>query len=237
MTPDSRTAWQRARRWLLLILLAGVIVVIWLSGLHHYLSFDQLQASKDALLDFKNAHPAASVLAFIALYALNVLLSLPVATLMTLLGGFLFGKWLGTLYVVIAATMGAAFIFLITRTSLGTALREKAGSTYKKIAHHMNDNAVSYMLFMRLVPLFPFFIVNIVPALFNVNLRTYILTTFFGIIPGTFVYVNLGEALGTIDTPEDLISPPVLIAFGLLGMIALIPALYKIWKTRYAPKS
>ena len=151
---------------------------------------------------------------------------------MTLAGGFLFGKWLGTLYVVSAATIGASIIFLIAKTSLGETLREKAGRLYQRIEGNMKENAVGYLLFMRLVPLFPFFLVNIVPALFNVPLRVFVLTTFFGIIPGSFVFVNLGEQLGDINNLKDLVSTQTLLAFGLLGVFSLIPTLYKQWKAQ-----
>jgi uncharacterized membrane protein YdjX (TVP38/TMEM64 family) len=97
----------------------------------------------------------------------------------------------------------------------------------------MNDNAVNYLLFMRLVPLFPFVLVNIVPALFNIPLRVFIITTFIGIIPGTAAYVYFGQQLGDIDRPADLLSAEMLVAFGILGTFALIPTLYKQWKARY----
>jgi uncharacterized membrane protein YdjX (TVP38/TMEM64 family) len=144
-----------------------------------------------------------------------------------LLAGFLFDRWLGTAIVVISATAGATILFLIARSAFGSALRERAGALYKKISKNMTENAISYMLFMRLVPIFPFFLVNIVPALFNVRFLPYMLTTFFGIIPGTFIYVNLGRELGTIESLGDLVSPSTLIAFTLLGIFALIPMLYK----------
>jgi uncharacterized membrane protein YdjX (TVP38/TMEM64 family) len=131
-----------------------------------------------------------------------------------------------------AATIGASIIFMVAKTSLGETLREKAGGLYKRIEGNMQDNAVGYLLFMRLVPLFPFFLVNIVPALFNVPLRVFVITTFIGILPGSFVYVNVGEQLGDIETLNDLVSRKTLLAFALLGVFALIPTLYKQWKGR-----
>lgn len=155
-----------------------------------------------------------------------------IATLLTLLGGFLFGLVQGTLLVVTGATIGASIIFLVAKTSLGSTLREKAGPFYEKIEANMKDNAVGYLLFMRLVPLFPFVAVNVVPALFNVSLRVFILTTFFGIIPGSGVYVYFGQQLGNIESLGDLVSPQVLLAFALLGVFALIPTLYTQFKNR-----
>ena len=215
------------RRWAPLAFLVLLIAGTYATGLHHYVSLERLQIQKLLFLDYANSTPVFSALIFVSSYTGAVALSLPVATLLTLLGGFLFGTWLGTLYVVTGATAGATIVFLIARSALGTTLREKAGGIYIKIESHMQENAVGYMLFMRLVPLFPFFLVNIVPALFNVKPRTYVLTTFFGIIPGTFVYVNLGTALGEIDTLNDLVSGKTLMAFTLLGLFALVPAVYK----------
>lgn len=220
------------KRWLPLIIIAILMAVAFSTGLHEKLSLETLQMHKGALLMQVVAHPILSALIFMGIYTLAVALSLPIATILTLAGGFFFGKWIGTLYVVSAATLGAAIIFTIAKTSLGEALREKTGTLYKRIEGNMKENSAGYLLFMRLVPLFPFFLVNIVPALFNVRLRVFALTTFFGIIPGSFVFVNVGEKLGEIENLKDLISGETLLAFGLLGLFALIPTLYKQFKTR-----
>ncbi|MCC6597784.1 MAG: TVP38/TMEM64 family protein [Alphaproteobacteria bacterium] len=218
------------KRWVPLIVLVMLMAVAFASGLHEKISLQVLQENKGAMLDVVASRPIVTALAFMAVYIVFVALSLPAATLLTLTGGFLFGPWLGTFYVVTAATIGATIIFFITKTSLGTTLREKAGGLYKRIEGNMNDNAAGYLLFMRLVPVFPFFLVNIVPALFNVKSRTYILTTFFGIIPGSFVYVNLGGQLAIIENLSDFVSVQTLLAFALLGVFALIPTLYKQFK-------
>lgn len=220
------------KRFLPLILIVLLIGAAWASGLMDMIDLEAVKAQRGQLLDTVAAHPVLSAAAFAVLYAAAVALSLPIATVLTLLGGFLFGRWLGTLLIVIGATAGAAVIFLVARSALGDALREKAGPLYNKIAANMEKNAVGYMLFMRLVPLFPFFAVNIVPALFNVRLLPYVLTTFFGIIPGTLVYANVGRELGTIESLSDLASPTTLTAFTLLGLFALIPTIYKQIKGR-----
>lgn len=220
------------KRFLPLILIVLLIGTAWASGLMDMVNLEAVKAQREQLLEMVAAHPVLSVAGFIALYAAAVALSLPIATVLTLLGGFLFGRWLGTAAIVVGATAGATILFLIARSALGNMLREKAGPLYNKIATNMEKNATSYMLFMRFMPLFPFFLVNIVPALFNVRLLPYVLTTFFGIIPGTFVYANVGRELGTIDSLSDLASPQTLIAFTLLGLFALIPTLYKQFKGR-----
>ena len=223
---------KKIKRWVPLIVLALLIVGAYAAGPYHHLSLERLQMQKSLFLDYVNIKPALSAIIFVFSYAAAVTLSLPVAILLTLLGGFLFGPWLGTSYVVMGATTGATVIFLIARSALGAVLREKAGGLYKKVEADMQENAVGYMLFMRLVPLFPFFLVNIVPALFNVKLRTYIWTTFLGIIPGTFVYVNLGTALGDMESLKDLVSGKTLLSFSLLGFMALVPAFHKKFRKK-----
>ena len=218
--------------WLPLVIIIGMIASAWASGLMELVSLDAIKQQRGELLSLVEAHPVLSVLAFVAIYAGAVALSLPVATVLTLLGGFLFGSLLGTVAIVTGATLGATILFLIARSALGETLRDKCGSLYDKVAANMEENAISYMLFMRLVPLFPFFLVNIVPALFNVRLIPYVLTTMIGIIPGTFVYANVGRELGTIDSLGDLASPQTLMAFTLLGLFALIPMIYKKIKGR-----
>lgn len=227
---------KSALRFIPLIILVGCIAVAYVFGLHEYLSLESIQAQKDEFQDRIDGHPVLSPLFFVAIYAACVALSLPIATLLTLLGGFLFGLVQGTVLVVTGATIGATIIFLIAKTSLGTTLREKAGPFYEKIETNMKENAVGYLLFMRLVPLFPFVAVNVVPALFNVSLRVFALTTFFGIIPGSGVYVYFGQQLGSIESLGDLASPKVLLAFALLGVFALIPTLYTQLKNRKEKK-
>lgn len=223
-------------RFVPLAVLVGAIAAAYKFGLHEYLSLESIKAQKEQFQGLIDANPILAPFAFVGLYASAVALSLPIATLLTLLGGFLFGLVQGTLLVVTGATIGATIIFIIAKTSLGSTLREKAGSFYDKIEANMKENAVGYLLFMRLVPIFPFVAVNVVPALFNVPLRIFVLTTFFGIIPGTAVFVYFGQQLGSIESLSDLASPQVLSAFALLGVFALIPTLYTQFKKHKSQK-
>lgn len=223
---------KKIRRFLPLAILLALIAFAYALDLQSHLSLEQIKTHKESFKGFITTHPALSPFIFMASYTLCVALSLPIATLLTLLGGFLFGLWFGTLYVVTGATIGAAIVFLIAKTSLGETLREKAGPFYNKIEKNMKDNAAGYLLFMRLVPLFPFVAVNVVPALFNIPLRTFVLTTFFGIIPGSAVYVYFGQQLGNINALSDLASPKALFAFVLLGVFSLIPVFLKHYKDR-----
>ena len=193
----------------------------------------RLNYFKEYAFIYQQSHPVQAALLFSALYTLSTALSLPIAVVLTLLGGFLFGKIWGTALVVISATAGATCLFLVARTSLGTFLKKKAGKWYLAIGQNIQDNAFSYLLFLRLVPLCPFFVVNILPALFQVPLRTFLITTFVGIIPGSFVYVNLGEELSHITRLNDLVSPNIIGALALLGMFALIPSFVKMIKSKF----
>lgn len=223
------------RGWIILGLLAAAILAAHLSGLSDWLDLDAVKARRMELLTVVEGHPVPAALGFVALYALVVSLSLPVAVLATLLGGFLFGPLLGTVLAVAGATAGASVVFLIARSAVGDGLRRRAGPLYERVAAGMRANALEYLLFLRLVPLFPFFLVNIVPALFEVRLRTFVVATAIGIVPGTFVYANLGRELGTISSLSDLVSPMVLLAFLLLGLVALVPVGYRRWRRGRTP--
>ena len=218
------------KKYLPLLIIILLVIMAWSFGFHDYISLQTIKSQRSDLLTLVDDRPVISAVSFVCVYIIAVALSLPVATLLTLLGGFLFGRWIGTLLIVFSATTGATILFLAARSAIGSTLREKAGPLYKKIQANMEQNAIGYLFFMRLVPVFPFFLVNIVPALFNIRLTPYILTTFFGIMPGSFVYANLGRELGTIDSLSDLASTQTLIAFSLLGLFALIPTLIKQFK-------
>ena len=223
---------QLLKRWLPVSVTALLVAVAWLSGVLDVFNLELIKAHRQQLHEAVLAHPILCTAAFVLAYATAVALSLPVASALTLVGGFLFGRWLGAAAVVIGATAGSTAVFLIARSAVGSTLRERAGPLYRKVAANMEHNAVGYMLFMRLVPVFPFFLANIVPALFNVRLLPFALTTFFGIIPGTLVYVNAGQALASVNSPADLASPGMVIAFTFLGVFALIPTLFAHIKGR-----
>jgi len=139
--------------------------------------------------------------------------------------------------VVAAATVGATIVFLAARYIFADAARKRLGALGEKINAGFTENAFNYMLFLRLVPAFPFFLVNLAPAFTSIPLRTFVLATFIGIIPGTFVFVNLGETLGRIDSLQGLVSWETLIAFALLGVIALVPIVIKKMRSKRAPNS
>lgn len=222
------------KKWLPAGLIAIAMAAVWISGAHDYFSLETFQSSKSILHDYARDRPLAAMLAFCAVYIAVTALSIPAATIVTLVGGFLFGVIKGTALVTISATIGSSVIFLIAKSSFGEALRKKAERLYKRVADDINDNAFFYILFLRLVPVFPFFAVNILPALFAVPLRTYAAATFLGVIPGTIVYVNLGRQLGEVRTLADLASADSLAALGLLAALLLITILVRRYRKKEA---
>ena len=170
---------------------------------------------------------------FSGLYVLQTTFSLPGGALLTLTGGFLFGSFLGTLIVLVPATLGATLAFLVARYLLRDWVERKFGDRLDAFQRGFAKNAFSYLLTLRLIPLFPFFLVNLVSGLTRIRLGTYMAATALGIIPGTFVFANAGRQLGSINSLNDVASPSVLGAFGLLALFALVPVLYR--KVRAKP--
>jgi uncharacterized membrane protein YdjX (TVP38/TMEM64 family) len=199
-----------------------------------FLSLESLKANRDHLLVFTEDNYTAAVGLFILLYIAVTGLSLPGATILTLAGGFLFGSVSATLYVNIGATTGATLAFLAARYLLRDWVEQKFGKWLEPLQLGFAKNAFSYLLTLRLIPLFPFFVVNLVSGLTRVSVGMYVAATALGIIPGSFVYAYAGRQLGTINSLKEIASPQVLGAFVLLGAFALAPILYKKLSARSA---
>lgn len=225
---------SRALKVALAVLFVGVIVAFFALGGPKYLTLDALKANRDALLAFTQQHYLAAVAIAFLIYVAAVAFSLPGALILSLATGFVFGRWVGTLVVVVAATIGAVIVFLVARYVFADAARKRMGALGEKINAGFTENAFSYMLFLRLVPVFPFFLVNLAPAFTSVPLSTFALATLIGIIPGSFVFVNLGQTLGRIDSLSGLVSVETLVAFALLGVIALVPVAIRKFRDRKA---
>ena len=209
------------------LLLAAAIGAFFYFDLGRYLSLDSLKANRDSLLAFTEQHYAASVAIFVGSYCLLVSASLPGAVFFTLAGGFLFGSGLGTVYVNLGATSGATLAFLAARYLLRDWVESKFGSKLAPLQQGFANNAFSYLMTLRLIPLFPFFVVNMAAGLTRVSLATYVAATAIGIIPGSFVFAYAGRQLGTINSLKEIASPNVLMAFTLLGLLALVPIVYQ----------
>ena len=208
-------------------LLALGIGAFFYFDLGRFLSLDALKANRDQLLAFTEANFGTAAALFVVAYAAVVGLSLPGAAIMTLAGGFLFGSLLGTALVNLGATTGATLAFLAARYLLKDWVEHKFGAKLASFQEGFANNAFSYLMTLRLIPLFPFFLVNMVSGLTRVNVGTYVGATALGIIPGSFVYAYAGRQLGTINSLKEIASPNVLLAFCLLGALALVPIIYK----------
>ena len=217
--------------------LALVIVAFFAFGGERYLSLDVVKANRDALLAFTNAHYVAALAIAFVVYVAATAFSVPGGLVLSLTRGFLFGRWVGTVLVVIAATSGATLVFIAARYLFADAARRRMGTLGAKINAGFTENALSYLLFLRLVPLFPFFLVNLAPAFTSIGLRTFIVGTLVGIVPGSFVFVNLGQTLGRIDSLSGLLSTETIAAFVLLGVLALVPVLVKKMRSARAEKA
>lgn len=230
-----------ARMIPLAIIVLGIVSFFALGG-HKYLSFDTLAEHRGTLLDWYAANALLAALGFWALYALAVAFSLPGAVWLTLIGGFVFGTGFSMALVVSSATVGAILIFLAARYALADYLHAKAGAMVHKMEDGFRENAFSYLLVLRLVPVFPFWLVNLVPALLGMRLGSYAVATFIGIIPGSFVYCSLGNGLGALieqGKQPDLgviFQPSVLTPIIGLAVLSLIPVMYKKFRARKEPR-
>jgi uncharacterized membrane protein YdjX (TVP38/TMEM64 family) len=220
------------RKLVLLLAFVGVIAAFFSFGLQRYLSLDSLKENRDQLLEVTQRHYAPTVAAFIGIYILQTAFSLPGAAILTLAGGFLFGSVLGTVYVNLGATTGATLAFLAARYLFREWVEKRFGHRLGPVQQGFARDGFGYLLTLRLIPVFPFFLVNVLSGLTRVTLGTYVLATAFGIIPGSFVYAYAGRQLGTINSLAEIASPRVLVAFTLLGLLALFPVLFR----RFVPR-
>lgn len=240
------------RKLLPLLLIAACLAAFFLLDLGRFLSFTALSENRDMLVSFVERYYLPALAIYFLLYTVSVAASFPGGLLMTLSGGFLFGWLAAGLVTVVAATLGATALFMIASTSLGEPLRARAGPKLAKLEKGFQENALNYLLFLRLVPAFPFWLVNIAPAFLGVRLSTYVIGTFAGIIPGTFVFAYLGGGLDSIILEQQrkydaclaqatdasapcsmdfefssLLTGEIIASFVALGVVSLIPVVWK----------
>ena len=221
-----------------LALLAAGLAAFFIFDLNQYVSLDALKTHRETLQSWVANYGTMTAVIFMGIYALAVAFSVPGAVFITIAGGFMFGPYLGTVYVVIGATVGAVGVFLAAKYALGDMLRAKAGPAIKRMEAGFRENEMSYLLILRLVPLFPFWLINLVPAFLGVSLRTYTIGTLLGIIPGAFVYALVGDGAGAVlDAGDDLnlgiiFEPRFLAPIIGLAVLACIPIVYKKIKGR-----
>ncbi len=240
---------QRLLRFLPLIIVALGAAAVFATGTHKLLKFEALVDHHERLQALVEDHRSKALLAYMGIYIAAVTLSIPGAVFLTILGGFLFGWLVGGAAASVAATVGATGVFLIARTSIGDALVSRAGRRIRALAEGFRADAFSYLLFLRFLPLVPFWITNLASALFGVPLKTFVLATQIGLIPGTYAFAVAGSSLGgVLDAHEEvraaclaagqhpckldfsiksLITPQFIAAFVVLGILALVPVLVK----------
>ncbi|GAB5429374.1 MAG: hypothetical protein Devi2KO_28330 [Devosia indica] len=225
----STKAGKALLRFVPLALILVVLVTGLLLGWHRYLTLEYLAAIRTTLKAFASDHGWLAILTYVLAYTVAVSVAFPATWLLTLAGGFLYGIWIGGLLAATGATIGATMLFWAAQTAFGEGLRSRVDGFAGKVAQGFEANAFSYLLALRLAPVLPFAVVNIVPALFKVPLTTYVAATLLGILPGALVYASIGQGLETIlaeaaalDRPVgvgDLVTPGM--TFGLLGLALL----------------
>jgi uncharacterized membrane protein YdjX (TVP38/TMEM64 family) len=247
--------WPLLRRLLPLVLLVLLVAAVLLSDLRNTLSLETLVRHRQAIGAFMSEHRLAGLAVFMLLYIVAVALSVPGALWLTLTGGILFGPVIGTVATVISATIGATIIFKIAQSALGEGLLRRAGPRAAKIAEGIQADAFHYLLFLRLVPAFPFFLVNLAAALVAVPLWTFVAATMLGIIPATFAFTLAGAGLDSIIAvqaasfdacvaagrsncrihfdPAQVLTPQLLAALVALGLVAIVPVIVKRWRARH----
>lgn len=240
----SQTASPRAqwRRWLPLGIIVLGIILVFSFGLDELASFAHLKAHHQRLTAFVADHYVQAVAGYLLLYVLFVALSLPGAIWLTVAAGFLFGAVVGSILAVIAASTGATLLFLAAKTSLGDYLRAHAGPWLTKVERGFADNQWSYLLMMRLFPVIPFFIANLIPAFLGIRLPVFVITTFVGIIPATAIFATVGAGLGSVleSSTElslhSLVTPQVELALAGLALLAAAPVVVKYLRRRRASR-
>lgn len=238
-----------AWRYLPLLALAAGMGAVFATGAHRYLSLEALLSHRERLQGFVAAHHAAALGLYVAVYVAAVALSVPGAVFLTILGGFLFGWLVGGAAAALSAATGAVVVFLIASTSVGDVLLRKAGPRLQGLAQGFQDDAFSYLLFLRVMPVFPFWLTNLAPALFGVRLRTFALATLIGVIPGTLAFATAGAGLDSVVAAQSaarnaclaaggqdcgldlglrsILTPKLLAALGALGLLSLVPVVLK----------
>ncbi len=245
MSDVTDTSQETKSKWARMLPLAALVVgaVLGAYALGDYLSFEALRDNREMLIAYRDAHYALAVVVFMAIYVVIAGFSLPGATIATLTGGFLFGTFPGVLFNVGAATIGATVVFLAARWGLGDRLAAKMDASegkVKAIKDGIDENQWSMLFIIRLVPLVPFFVANLIPALVGVSLWRYVVSTFLGIIPGGLVYTSVGAGLGEVfargETPDlgIIFEPHVLLPILGLAALAFLPVVLKLIRGKEA---
>ncbi len=211
-----------ARKIILICALVGAFVVIYTQLPPGSVTLENLQARHQALLLYCQQAPRQSAALYFILYVLVTTLSLPGAALLTLLGGALFGLWPGILLVSFASTLGATLAMLVSRYLLRDWVQHRFAGQMRTVNDGVARDGAFYLFALRLMPLFPFFVVNLLAGVTRLGVWRYWWVSQLGMLPGAIVYLNAGHQLGQITSLHDILSPGVVFAFTLLGLLPLI---------------
>lgn len=223
---------SKKKRIIFLVLILAAIVIIRFANVDRYLTFENLKENKFHLQQIVEGNYILSVIGYIILYIVVVAFSIPGATILTLGSGFLFKTILGAIYVNIGATTGAALAFLFFRYLAGEWVQNKHKDKLDKFNRELSENGYRYLLALRLIPVFPFFLINICAGLTKIPLRTFVWTTSLGILPGSLVYAFAGSQLSDIESVKDIFSAKIVSAFILLALFVLFPVLFNYVKRK-----
>jgi uncharacterized membrane protein YdjX (TVP38/TMEM64 family) len=209
-------------RWAVLAVLAALIAAFFVFDLGRFLSLEQLRQSKTAIDAYRDAHPVLASAAYFGIYVSASALSVPGAVILTLAGGAIFGLVWGLALVSFASSIGATLAFLTSRFLLHDVIQQHYGDRLAKINAGVRQDGAFYLFTLRLIPAFPFFIVNLVMGLTPIRARTFYWVSQVGMLPLTAVFVNAGTELAKIDSLKDIISPTLLVSLVLIGLFPLI---------------
>lgn len=220
-------------KWIPLLLIFTLLILAYLYDAHHYLSFQTLKAKHRFLKSYVQLHPAAAPVIFVGVFIAAVAISLPVTDILGVIGGFLFPFPLNMLYIVLGATGGACLIFLATKTAIQDVIKKKTKGFSEKLEIGFRKWGWSYLLFLRFIPIFPFWLVNLVAAFFGIQFLTFLWTTALGILPLSYIHAEIGQGLqefldkGNHFSIHNFFNLKMRIALILLGVISLLPLLLK----------
>ncbi len=221
------------KKWVPLIIIAIALIAFFLLGMTKYFSFTTIKKFEPELIQFVASHPVLSPLLFTALYAVSVILFLPVGIFLSIAGGFFFHHPVSELCILVGSTVGACILFLLVRGPLHALYLNRAGTTLKKIEQEFEKSSINYLLFLRLLPFSPFWLVNLACAFFGVPFWTFAWTTFVGNIIPVVIFVEIGTELGTLlksgqdITIGSLLSWQVILLLLALAFFSLLPIFFK----------
>lgn len=232
---------RRIYNFLPVLVLIILISCVYASGIHNYISLDLFRENQAILEEYISENLYLSIVIFSIIYFVIVGLAIPLATILTLVGGFLFGQIISVTCIVVAASFGACVIFLSAQWISKRLAKNESGKWVKKMRAGFAENAFSYMLTLRLFPIVPSVFINLAAGILHVPLRTFFWGTFIGIIPSTFIYASVGVSLESLlkeenFTPSSLLDPQIIFSLSGLAVLALLPVIYKKFKYKLSPK-